>query len=113
MVPVPPRMRQRHVMSARDPASQSVRMVPELRRLVRFQRLNLMDSCYHVEQNQDVIFCRNVLIYFDRPTQQAVLSRLCRHLRPGGYLILGHSESAASSGHRQLRMVAPTIFLLS
>ena len=41
----------------------------------------------------DMIFCRNILIYFDKPTQAKVLSRLCDHLRPGGHLFLGHSES--------------------
>jgi chemotaxis protein methyltransferase CheR len=42
---------------------------------------------------QDIIFCRNVIIYFDRPTQEKVLGRLCQHLIPGGYLFMGHSET--------------------
>jgi chemotaxis protein methyltransferase CheR len=68
-----------------------------------------MDVFYPMDRNMDVIFCRNVLIYFDKPTQKAVVERLVRHLRPGGYLFLGHSDNL---GHHQtdLQPVAPTIF---
>jgi chemotaxis protein methyltransferase CheR len=109
VAPVPDEMRNRYVMQARDSARREVRIVPELRRLVRFLRLNLMDTTYPVDRDMDVIFCRNVLIYFDRATQRAVLDRLCSHLRPGGYLLLGHSESAAGSGLSGMRQVAPTV----
>ena len=54
-----------------------------------------MDDRYAAGRDMDVIFCRNVLIYFDKASQAKVLARLCDHLRPGGYLILGHSETAA------------------
>jgi chemotaxis protein methyltransferase CheR len=110
MSPVPPEMRRRYVMRARNPAKRQVRIVPELRRLVRFRHLNLMDASYPVDQDVDVIFCRNILIYFNRPTQHAVLQRLCGHLRPGGYLFLGHSESAAGGNLPQMRPAAATIF---
>lgn len=107
VVPVPPDMQRRYLMRSRE--HPEVRIVPELRRLVRFEHLNLMDHGYPFDRDVDVIFLRNVLIYFDRPTQQAVLERLCGHLRPGGYLFLGHSESMAGS---DLGMVqsAPTVF---
>jgi len=52
-----------------------------------------MDPHYDVGEPMDVIFCRNVLIYFEKATQAQVIERLCRCLRPGGHLILGHSES--------------------
>ena len=68
-----------------------------------------MDARYPVDRDMDVIFCRNILIYFDKPTQQAVLQRLCRHLRPGGFLFLGHSESLAGFD-LPLRAVATTVF---
>ena len=55
--------------------------------MVRFGRLNLMDPSYPIDHDMDVIFCRNMLIYFDKPTQQTVLARLCEHLRPGGYSV--------------------------
>ncbi|WP_047308148.1 CheR family methyltransferase, partial [Rhodopseudomonas palustris] len=60
----------------------------------------------------DVIFCRNVLIYFDRDTQRKVVEQLCSHLRPGGYLLVGHSESMIHSALPKLRQVQPTVFKL-
>ncbi len=96
IAPVPPDLRKRYLLRGRDDARRGlVRIVPELRAMVQFGRLNLMDTAYPVDRDMDVIFCRNMLIYFDKPTQQAVLRRLCDHLRPGGYLFLGHSESLA------------------
>jgi chemotaxis protein methyltransferase CheR len=108
--PVPADMRRRFIMNARDPASATVRIVPELRRRTAFQQLNLMDPVYPVDRDVDVIFCRNVLIYFEKDVQRAVVSRLCGHLRQGGFLILGHSESMAASGVDGLRQANPTIF---
>lgn len=107
---VPPAFRRRYVMAARDPARQIGRIVPELRRRVRFRRLNLMDERYCVDRDVDVVFCRNVLIYFDRPTQRAVLERLSGHLRPGGYLVVGHSESMSVAGVPGLTQVTSTVF---
>jgi len=91
--PVAPDLRARYVMRAKDRKSDLVRIVPELRAQVRFARLNLMDQSYPLERDMDVVFCRNILIYFDKPTQLKVLSGLCDHIRPGGHLILGHSET--------------------
>lgn len=110
VAPVPMELRRRHLLRSRDPRQDVVRIAPELRAMVRFGRLNLMDREYPVDEPMDVIFCRNLLIYFDRPTQKAVLTRLCRHLRPGGYLILGHSESI--TGYElPVRQIKNTIFL--
>ncbi|SFK66500.1 CheR family methyltransferase [Methylorubrum salsuginis] len=107
---VPAATRRRYVMAARDPARQQGRIVPELRRRVRFQHLNLMDERYAIDRDVDILFCRNVLIYFDRPTQRAVLERLAGHLRPGGYLIVGHSESMSVAGLQGLTQVTSTVF---
>ncbi len=93
-----------------EPAAQLSRIVPELRCRAQFHRLNLMDHKYPFDRDVDVIFCRNVLIYFDKPTQKAVLQRLASHLRPGGYLVLGHSETMAGGGNFGLAQVLPTIF---
>ena len=68
-------------------------IVPELRAKLFVARLNLMDETYPVDRDMDLIFCRNILIYFDKETQAKVLQRLCGHLRPGGHLFVGHSES--------------------
>jgi chemotaxis protein methyltransferase CheR len=62
-----------------------------------------------VDRDVDVIFLRNVLIYFERRDQEAVINRLVGHLRPGGYLLLGHSESMIG-GAIAVRQVAPAVF---
>lgn len=91
--PVPEHMRKRYLMRSRDRDKRQVRIVPELREMVRFRRVNFMEHDFGLREKMDVIFCRNVLIYFDRPTQEAVINRLCDHLAPGGYLFTGHSET--------------------
>lgn len=96
--PVPPDMRSSFVLQSRDPGLDMVRIVPQLRARIAWGHLNLMDGRYPVGRDLDCIFCRNILIYFDRQTQNNVLTRLCDHLRPGGYLILGHSETGAGEG---------------
>ena len=107
--PVPRDMRGRYLMRARDVSRHTVRIVPELRAMTSFARLNLIVGPYPVSRDMDVIFCRNILIYFDKPTQEAVLNRLCEHLRPGGYLFLGHSESLAGL-HLPLQPIGHTVF---
>jgi chemotaxis protein methyltransferase CheR len=110
IAPVPPEMQLRYVMHARRPGvRREVRIVPELRRLVRFLHLNLMDGTYPFDRDVDVIFLRNVLIYFERADQEAVVSRLVGHLRPAGYLVLGHSESMIGTS-LAVRQVAPAVF---
>jgi chemotaxis protein methyltransferase CheR len=108
--PIPQLMQQRYVMRAVNATRQDMRIVPELRRVVGFQHLNLMDESYPVDRDFDVIFCRNILIYFSKPTQDGVLRRLCNHLRKGGFLILGHSESLAGSDQPFMQQVVPTVF---
>jgi chemotaxis protein methyltransferase CheR len=110
MAPVPEELVKRYFLSSRDRSRGEVRVVPELRRTTYFMRMNLMDSVYPVDQDVDIIFCRNVLIYFDKQTQRKVVDRLCSHLRPGGYLMVGHSESMVQNGSTGLRQVQPTIF---
>ncbi len=107
--PVPQPLRERYLMAARDPRRAEVRIVPQIRAKHRFARLNLMDDRYAVEREMDIIFCRNVLIYFDKPTQTKVITQLCDHLRPGGYLFLGHSESIAGI-NVPVDTVANTVF---
>jgi chemotaxis protein methyltransferase CheR len=110
IAPVPPAKQQRYLMHGRKPAARpEVRIVPELRRLVQFARLNLMDQSYPFDRDVDVIFLRNVLIYFDKADQEKVILKLVSHLRPGGYLILGHSESMIGTAVT-MRQVAPAVF---
>lgn len=92
---VPMDFRKKYLLKSKDPKKGLVRIIPTLRKKVRFQRLNLMESEYLslIKRPQDLVFCRNVLIYFDKPTQQNVVRKLVECLNPGGYLFIGHSES--------------------
>ncbi|MDX1781141.1 MAG: CheR family methyltransferase [Thalassovita sp.] len=76
------------------------RVIKTLRDRVKFANMNLTVTPYPVEKNMDVIFLRNVLIYFDDTMQKNVVSAITDHLRPGGYLFVGHSESAAATDPR-------------
>lgn len=69
-----------------------VRIAPSLRRNVSFGQINLMHGRYLPGRIMDLILCRNVLIYFDAPTQTRIIRKLCAHLRPGGLLMLGHAD---------------------
>jgi chemotaxis protein methyltransferase CheR len=90
---IPPEMRKKYLLKSKEADKPMVRIVPQLRSLVRFRYLNLAKTDFDFRETLDIIFCRNVIIYFDRPTQEAVLSRICHHLIPGGYLFTGHSET--------------------
>jgi chemotaxis protein methyltransferase CheR len=102
-------LRRRYLLH--DPGSDEVRITADLRRKVTFKHHNLMDEPYPASRAMDIIFCRNLLIYFDRATQRAVLSRLCRCLRTGGCLFLGHSEGSIADLNLPLRPVATTTFI--
>lgn len=93
---VPPEYKRKYLTKSKERSKKLIRIVPELRALVRFRRLNFLDHDFGMREHQDIIFCRNVIIYFDRPTQEKVLGRLCQHLIPGGYLFMGHSETLSS-----------------
>lgn len=93
--PVPEALQCKYFMRGRDTnSSPKVRVTPELRNKVHFSKENLISKSLSVDKDIDVIFLRNVLIYFDPPTQKKVVRRLAEHLRPSGYLILGHTEAA-------------------
>ena len=72
-----------------------VRIRPEVASLVKFSQLNLLDRAWAVKEPVDAIFCRNVMIYFDKPTQKEILERFAPLLKPGGLLFAGHSENAS------------------
>ncbi len=107
--PVPADLQRRHVMVSRVAARGEVRIHPRLRSTIGFARMNLMDSAYKVGEPMHMIFCRNVLIYFDKQTQAKVLSRLCDCLVPGGFLYVGHSETVTGIT-LPVRQVANTVF---
>jgi chemotaxis protein methyltransferase CheR len=90
---VPTDLLKRHFLRGEAKNEGFVRVRDELKRLVSFRRLNLLDESWPMRGRFDFIFCRNVMIYFDRPTQHALLERLAQRLQPDGLLFVGHSES--------------------
>lgn len=109
VVNLPLDIKKRYFLKSKDPEQKKVRVQSHLRAKVKFERLNFMDNAYDAPFGFDVIFCRNVLIYFDRPTQEEVINKLCDHLKPGGYFFLGHSESIARM-YVPLNPLKPTIY---
>lgn len=106
---VPPPQRQQYLSASRRNGAALYTVTPEVRRLVRFRHLNLMDA-WPFSGPFDFIFCRNVMIYFDKPTQEKLVNRYHEVLRSGGLLFTGHSESLTGIAHR-FRYVEPTIYV--
>lgn len=106
---VPMSVKRRYMLRSKSPGEEQVRIKAVLRDKIQFFRLNLMDERYPFDGLFDVIFCRNVIIYFDRKTQEGLLSRMSGCLRQGGNLILGHSETLTGMS-LPLRGIAPTIY---
>jgi len=106
--PVPTMMKRRYLMRGKGAQSGFYRVVPELRNRITFQRLNF-NKDFNLGELMDVIFCRNVIIYFDRQTQIKLFEKFYEQLVPGGYLFIGHSESLHGINDR-FRLVANTTY---
>jgi chemotaxis protein methyltransferase CheR len=91
--PIPASLCEKYVLKSKDRSSGVIRIAAGLRSKVSFHQLNLMNDDYRIRDMFDIVFCRNVLIYFDRQTQESVIRKICQHINPGGYLFAGHSES--------------------
>jgi chemotaxis protein methyltransferase CheR len=91
--PIPMPLRKKYLLKSKEKDKGLVRIVPQLRNAVRFGRLNFLEEEYGIDEPMAIVFCRNALIYFDRPTQEKIVTRLSEHLISGGYLFVGHSES--------------------
>ena len=104
---VPPGMVNRHFV--REGSTQRYRASDSLRSIIRFARLNLMEA-WPMKGPFDVIFCRNVMIYFDKPTQERLIGRYYDLLGPRGYFLVGHSESLTSLQHR-FHYVQPAVYV--
>jgi chemotaxis protein methyltransferase CheR len=91
--PIPLNLRKKYLLRSRESSKSLVRIAPQLRSLVSFRRINFMDDDFGLAEKMDIIFCRNVVIYFDKATQQALMRKFHKQLRPGGYLFIGHSET--------------------
>jgi len=90
--PVPSELQRKYFMRSRDRESNLLRVIPELRQMIEFRHMNLMEE-FGMSELADAIFCRNVIIYFDRSTQERLFHKFSRQLVEGGYMFVGHSES--------------------
>jgi len=107
-----PQQLQRYFMRGTGPHDGLVRVRGELANHVEFAPLNLLDKQYNVPGPFDAIFCRNVMIYFDRETQEAILKRFVPLLKPGGLLFAGHSENFSNLS-RDFWLRGQTVYALS
>ena len=96
---IPQFLLERYFLSGKGSQQEMIKVKKELVKKVRFFRLNLSDKEYSLPQ-MDVIFLRNVIIYFDKDTKVELIDRLCDYIKPGGYLFLGHSESLSGISDR-------------
>jgi chemotaxis protein methyltransferase CheR len=94
----PPQWLKEYLLRGTGKSEGLCRVKPEVRNLIEFRRFNLMET-FHPAQPFHVIFCRNVMIYFDKETQEGVVNRLATCLAPGGYLLVGHAESLTGLRH--------------
>ena len=106
---VPPEVLKRYFLRRQGDSATKYKVKPHLASIIQFRRLNLMDEQFPIKSPLDLIFCRNVMIYFDRPTQERLVNKFYRYLRPGGYLFIGHSESLQWVEH-PFKSLAPTIY---
>ena len=107
---IPERCLKAFMLRGRGPQEGVMKAGPEIRSLLRFQRVNLNQDRYPVPGPFDLVFCRNVLIYFDVASKARVVNRLLDQLAPGGYLFLGHAESLTGLTDRG-RSVGPTVYV--
>jgi chemotaxis protein methyltransferase CheR len=105
---IPEAMRPAYLLRGQHAGAESYRFKPQVRDMIEFQHLNLMDPL-PAGYTCSVIFCRNILIYFDKPTQQGVIERLSACLEEGGYLLIGHSESLNNISHH-LTYLSPATY---
>ncbi len=108
-IAIPVETKRKYLLKSKDSEKKEVRIAKELRVKTSFLWHNLMDEDYNFTKNFDVIFCRNVLIYFSKEDQMHVIRNLCKKLNLGGYLFLGHSESIAHFNF-PLKNVSQTVF---
>lgn len=106
--PIPMDWRKRYILRGRSNYRGQVRMAPVLRDKIQFRHLNLMEAFDNRSQH-DVIFCRNVTIYFDRETQNRLVRKFLNIMQPDGYLIMGHSESLDIQAN-PIKACAPSVY---
>jgi chemotaxis protein methyltransferase CheR len=108
LLELPEPWRQKYFQAGFGASAGSVRVRGEWRQRIEFSRLNLMERFDRLGRFH-VIFCRNVMIYFDKPTQEDLVRRFAAQLEPGGWLLIGHSEGLMGIRH-DLRYVMPAVY---
>lgn len=106
---IPHSIKVKYFLRSKNRENKQVRVIPDLRNKIQYFRQNLLYLPTEHKPNYDIIFCRNVLIYFDRENQFSILTKLCSNLKSGGYLLLGHSESITGF-NLPVDQIMPTVF---
>ncbi len=106
---IPEVYRKKYLLKSKNPMMDVFRIGPDLRRHVEFFRYNLLNTSLPFSTKVNITFCRNTLIYFDRPTQKKVVTKLLETIHSNGYLILGHSESLINMDFN-IEQISPSIY---
>jgi len=107
---VPPVLLERYFEKNPGENGPCFRVKDEVRRLIIFKQLNLMDEVFPFKGTFDFIFCRNVMIYFDPATQERLVEKLLKYLQPGGYLFTSRSENLPPVFRGQMEALAPAVY---
>ncbi|MBV6494517.1 MAG: Chemotaxis protein methyltransferase [Turneriella sp.] len=106
---ISPDLKRRYFLERKNSTIPELRVSPEVRAHVKFCKINLMSEKYPHIEKFDVVFCRNVLIYFSRPDIHKIMKRMLEHLKDGGYLITGHAD-AIPVPELKLKRIEPSIY---
>jgi chemotaxis protein methyltransferase CheR len=101
---IPSRFRQTYILKSKNPDERLMRIRPNIREKVRYQALNLVAENYPLREHFDIIFCRNVMIYLDKQTQNRIVNQLYAYTNKNGLLVLGQAEGSASQNTAYKRM---------
>lgn len=106
--PISKHLVHKYFLKSKSKEKKLVRVIPQLRTSIKFQWLNFMQDDFGIRETFDLIFCRNVIIYFDKPTQEKLIEKLVYQLKPGGFFFLGHSESIFNTNLPLVQVAAST-----
>jgi chemotaxis protein methyltransferase CheR len=110
VIDIPLTLKKKYLLKSKNREEKKVKIIPSLRNKVEYKRINLLELTPEHQPQFEIIFCRNVLIYFDRPIQYKILKVLCSNIIQGGFLFLGHSESITGL-ELPVKQLIPTVFI--